>query len=76
MVEINLLVERHQFVESMQSIQPAGKGDAWPMKGIQKDPLASKSGPKTVNLLKQRVCALDGWGRDSHVKQDSRCVFR
>jgi hypothetical protein len=76
MVEINLLVERHQFVELMQPIQPAGKRDAWRMKGIQKDPLASKSGLKTVNLLEQRVCALDGWGRDSHMKQDSRRVFR
>ena len=76
MVEINLLVERHQFVELMQPIQPAGKRDAWPVKGIQKGPLASKSGLKTVNLLEQRVCALDGRGRDGHMKQDSRWVFR
>jgi hypothetical protein len=76
MVEINLFIEHHQFTELMQPKQPAGKRDAWPRKGIQKDPLASESGLKTVHLLEQRVCALDGRRSDRQMEQDPRRFFR
>ena len=76
MVEINLFIEHHQFTELMQPKQPAGKRDACSRKGIQKDPLASKPGLKTIHLLEQRVCALDGRRRDRQVEQDSKRFLR